>query len=121
MYREAIESYGYEIAEGRFINSTDKEYSIIMGELTAYQFENSKKQWPNNRIDPTPNENGELPAPFVDIFKDKIKLKATGWSGEGGTDKSIEKDVKVVGKIKQDTSKGYETMYGVIIDRKSVV
>ena len=121
MYREAIESYGYEIAEGRFINSTDKEYSIIMGELTAYQFENSKKQWPNNRIDPTPNENGELPAPFVDIFKDKIKLKATGWSGEGGTEKSIEKDVKVVGKIKQDTSKGYETMYGVIMDLNDVV
>ena len=119
MYKEAIEAYGYEIQEGRFPTTGDKEYTVVVGELSGYQFMNSKKQWPNNIVEQIPDENGNLPEPFVDVMKDKIKIKTmnNGMNPDSGNDvKPIIKDIHVVGKLKQDTSKGYETMYGVIMD-----
>ncbi|MEG1781980.1 MAG: ABC transporter permease [Oscillospiraceae bacterium] len=120
MNKDAIEAYGYELSEGRFPQHSDKEYTVLMGELTAYQFQNSKKQWPHNIVEQTPDENGDLPKPFLDVMKDKIKIKTLPQDPTKEV-KQIEKPIHVVGKLKQDTSKGYETLYGVIMDLNDVL
>ncbi|MBQ5782426.1 MAG: ABC transporter permease [Oscillospiraceae bacterium] len=110
--RDALAEYGYEIIEGRTIDEKDAEFTVIAGEYAAYQFYNPKRQWPHNSVEPIPDENGELPEPFVDIFKDKLVLKASSYE-EGS--KAIEKKLKVVGRVKEDYNKGWETSGGFII------
>ena len=120
--REAMEIYGYELKEGRFPNSKDKEYTAIVGEYFAYNFQNTRKQWPNNMVDPIPDENGVIPDPFVDVFKDKISFRATTWDSNTQEEKEIlSQEIKVVGIIKEDASKGYETYSGVIMDMEDVI
>ncbi len=112
--KEAIEDYGYEVKEGRFPTRTDKEFSILVGEQFAYNFENSKKRYPNNVVDPVEDENG--------ILRDDIKLQ--GWTYDvngNGREVNLEKEVNVVGILKEDYSKGYETGYGVIMDLDDLI
>ena len=118
--KEAMEIYGYEIKEGRFPNAKDKAYTVIVGENFAYNFENTRKQWPNNYVDAIPDENGVMPEPFVDVMKDELTLKATEYTDKG-EEEVLSKKVNVVGVIKQDASKGYETYSGVIMDIEDVI
>ena len=118
--KEAMEIYGYEIKEGRFPNEKDKGYTVIVGEQFAYNFENTRKQWPNNIVDPVPDENGNMPKPFVDVFKDDITLKAMEYTDKGEQE-VLAKELNIVGIIKEDASKGYETYSGVIMDIEDVI
>lgn len=118
--KNAIEAYGYELLKGRFPTEKDKEYTVLVGENFAYNFENTKKQFPNNRVDPYPDENGNIKDPFVDPLKDDIKLQANEWQ-ENGQKTIIEEELKIVGVIKQDESKGYETYSGIIMDIDDVM
>ncbi len=118
--REAMEIYGYELKEGRFPTSKDKEYTVIVGEFFAYNFENTRKQWPNNMVDAVPDENGNMPQPFVDVFRDDITLKAFEYT-ENGEEEVLSEKINIVGVIKQDASKGYETYSGVIMDMEDVI
>ena len=120
--REAMELYGYELKEGRFPSSKDKEYTVIVGEQFAYNFQNTRKQWSNNMVDPIPDENGVIPDPFVDVFKDKIYFRATTWDSNTQEEKEVmSEEIKIVGVIKEDASKGYETYNGVIMDMEDVI
>ena len=117
-----MEMYGYELKEGRFPSSKDKEYTVIVGEQFAYNFQNTRKQWPNNMVDPIPDENGVIPDPFVDVFKDKIYFRATTWDSNTQEEKEVmSEEIKIVGVIKEDASKGYETYNGVIMDMEDVI
>ncbi|MBQ7902930.1 MAG: ABC transporter permease [Oscillospiraceae bacterium] len=118
--REAMEIYGYELKEGRFPAQKDKEFTVIVGEYFAYNFENTRKQWPDSMVDPIPDENGVLPDPFVDVFRDDILLKAMEYT-ENGEEEVLSEEIKVVGVIKEDASKGYETYSGVIMDMEDVI
>lgn len=118
--REAMELFGYELKEGRFPDSKDKEYAVIVGEYFAYNFENTRKQWPNSMVDPIPDENGVMPDPFVDVFKDKIVMKAFEYT-ENGEEEVLSETIKVTGVIKEDASKGYETYSGVIMDMEDLI
>lgn len=110
--RDALEEYGYELIEGRYLEDGDKAYTVIAGEYAAYEFYNPKRQWPHNYVRPTPDENGELPEPFVDLYKDKLVLTIQP-SEENG--KAVEKNLTVVGRVKEDWNKGYETYSGFIM------
>ncbi len=118
--KEAMADYGYEIVEGRFPNKTDKGMTAIVGEQFAYNFENTRKKYPNNIVEPIPDENGNMPKPFVDVLGDKIELQGYNWT-ENGEEKVLEEEIKVVGVIKKDESKGYETFSGVIMDIEDLV
>lgn len=118
MYKEAIAEYGYDLIEGRYLTGADKPYTVIVGEMMAYEFFNPKKQWPHDRVTPEPDASGALPKPFVDIMKDKLKLRTVNREENG---KVIEKQIKIVGKIKQDFAKGYETYGGIIMDLNDLV
>jgi hypothetical protein len=113
MNPEAIKEYGYELIEGRYAEEKDKPFTVIAGQNVDYQFYNPKRKWPHNRVEPTPDENGVMPTPFIDVYKDKITLTLNPME-EGG--KVIEKDIKVVGKVKEDFNKGYETYGGFIMN-----
>ena len=116
--REAMAEYGYELKSGKFPTAKDKAYSVVVGEMTAYQFQNPKKQWPHNMIQAIPDENGELPKPFVDLRKDKVTLKT---NGQGDTNiKNIEKQINIVGTVVQDNNRGPETIGGIIMDIKEL-
>lgn len=110
---DAIQEYGYELIDGRYPEEKDKPFTAIAGQNIDYQFYNPKRKWPHNRVDPTPDENGVMPEPFVDVYKDKIKLTLNPQE-EGG--KVVEKELKVVGKVKEDWNKGYETYGGLIMN-----
>lgn len=118
--REAMEMYGYELKEGRFPAHKDKEFTVIVGEYFAYNFENTRKQWPNNMVNPVPDENGVIPDPFVDVFRDEIVIKAFEYT-EKGEEEVLSEKIKVTGIIKEDASKGYETYSGVIMDMEDLI
>lgn len=118
--KEAIEAYGYELTEGRFPDKSDKAYTVIVGEYFAYNFENTRKKPPNNYVNAIPDENGVYPKPFVNALSDKIKIQGCTWT-EGGRQSVVEQEIKVVGVIKQDESKGYETYSGVIMDIEDII
>ncbi len=118
MNKDAITEYGYTLLEGRYLEDKDKPFTVIAGQNIDYQFINPKRKWPHNRVEPIEDENGVMPTPFVDVYKDKITLKASS-DEEGG--KSIEKQLKVVGKVKEDWNKGYETMGGFIMDINDLI
>lgn len=118
MYKEAIADYGYELIEGKYPTDKDKPFTVIVGEMTAYEFRNPKRQWPHNMVSTEPDENGNMAKPFVNVTKEKLTLKTTKIDE---TSKVIEKPIKVAGKIKQDFSKGYETYAGIIMDLNDLV
>ena len=86
---EAIKEYGYELIEGRYAEEKDKAFTVIAGQNVDYQFYNPKREWPNNRVEPVPDENGVMPKPFVNVYKDKITLSV----------KSYEENAKRLKKI----------------------
>ncbi len=120
--KEAIADYGYELVEGRFPEKKDKEFTVIVGEFFAYNFENTRKKYPNNIVDRIPDENGNYPDPFVDVLNDEIRIRAMTWNDSTNKQEiSLEEKVNVVGVIKQDESKGYETYSGVIMDIEDLI
>ena len=115
---DAMAEYGYELIEGRYPQEKDKVFTVIAGQNVDYQFYNPKRKWPHNRVDPTPDENGVIPEAFVDVYKDKIILSLEPQQESG---KSVEKQLNVVGKVKEDWNKGYETYGGLIMDIEDLI
>ena len=115
--KKAMPIYGYELEEGRFPNEKDKEYAVLAGQYLGYQFTNTSKR-DNNYVDRYDvDENGNPPKPFVDVQKDTIKLKTEGYDEKV---KNIEKEINVVGVMKEDGS-NYETLYGLVMDIDDVI
>lgn len=116
--KEAIEAFGIEIIEGRSFQENDKQLSVICGEDLEYQFYNQKKK-NNAYVDKYEvDENGNPPDPFVNVMRDKISLELESYEQDG---KNLRKELNVVGISKGDYSKGYETMYGLIMDIDDVI
>ncbi len=118
MNKDAIEYYGYELEDGRFINKTDKPYTVIVGQYADYQFRNPKRQWPHDSVSRFPDENGVVHKAFVDIYKDKISINVKSQE-QGG--KAIEKPLKVVGRLKENYGRGYETSAGIVMNIDDLV
>ena len=118
MYREALPEYGYELIEGRYPEEGDKPFTAVAGQYAGYEFYNQKRQWPHNYVSHEPDENGVVADPFVDVFKDKLVLKVMP-NDENG--RAVEKTIKVVGQVKEDWNKGYETYSGFIMDMEDLI
>lgn len=113
VYPEAMEKFGYQINEGRFATEADKEYTVVLGQNAAYSFQDTKRKrdnWVWAEPDPV---TGEIPDPFVDIWKDDMVLRTMQQEEDG---KVISHEIQVVGTIKQDWSKGWETDSGIFMD-----
>lgn len=113
VYPEAMEKFGYVLDEGRFATETDKDYTVVVGQNFAYSFRDTKRKRDNYIwADPDP-VTGELPDPFVDIFKDDMVLRTMETEDNP---KVIEHELRVVGTIQTDWSKGWETDSGIFMD-----
>ena len=122
VYSEALPYFGYQVTEGEMITQSTtpkKTVNIMFGSETVYDFEDTKRSWRNNRINAIPDENGNLPDPFVNPMNDKITMKLESREyDENGTPKypAVTRDVKVTGVLQADTSVGWETQYNCFID-----
>lgn len=114
----AMEKLGFQISSGKFIKEKHKPYEIVVGARAVYDFTDTKKSPPNNMIYPDPSAaNGEYPKPFFDIMKEPLKIKTDVVDEKLS---AIEKKLIVTGVLKEDMSKGYESLNGVFMDVKDL-
>ncbi|MEG3006270.1 MAG: FtsX-like permease family protein [Oscillospiraceae bacterium] len=112
VYPEAIEKLGFEVLEGNSFADTTLKYPVLFGEKTAYRFRDTKKRPGLDRVNPYPDQNGKLSDPFVKPMKDEMKLISSS-AKENVKDKEYE--INVVGVLKEDYAKAYQTSQGVFM------
>lgn len=117
----ALEDMGYELIDGAFPKAGSDE--VVVGQYYAYEFFDSLMPDGRNYISRWIwDENGNLdteniPEPFFDPLKVDNKLLLTKYYNEDGSDPvPMEFPLNVVGVVKEDNGKGYETSSGVMID-----
>lgn len=113
VYPEALQEFGYELKEGRFVTGEDKPFTVVMGEYAAYSFRDTRKRGRNDMVWPEPDATGEIKKPFVDMAREKLILRTDALK-DGG--KQVEFNPVVVGTLKEDWSKGYETREGIFVN-----
>lgn len=107
-----LETMGYRILEGRL---PQKSGEILVGQYFAYNFKDTLRPEGSNTIDRysgEPDENGnypQAPDPYFKPLSQSVTL-----SVETDTQK-YPFSYKIVGIVKEDYSKGYETSEGVIM------
>jgi ABC-type antimicrobial peptide transport system permease subunit len=117
--QEAMKDFGYELDAGEFPAEKGKTYLALAGQDFAYQFENTRKNPPHNRIDKVPDANGNYPDPFVNMLHDKFKIKAQGWM-ESGQAQEYVADIKFTGILKGNGA-NYQTIYGMVMSLDQVL
>ena len=116
----ALEDMGFELMDGRYPESSDE---VVVGQYFAYTFKDtlmpdgrnyvSRWNWDENGNIDTEN----VPDPFFDPLKTSITMVLTPYDDGTGTEPTpYEVELKVVGVMKEDRGKGYETSDGVMMD-----
>ena len=115
VYPEAMEQFGYQLKSGSFPTGKEKEFVLVAGGDAAYNFRDTKKRDGFNmiyqgEIDPVTGQEKE---PYVNLEEDEFILKTTPIEDEDGEEGPVvEREVKMVGVLVPDWSKGYETSQG---------
>ncbi len=114
VYPEAMELFGYQISEGDYLSEQDKEFSVVLGQYTAYDFIDTKRSGDRQYVwrDPDPI-TGEMPDPFVDVWRDEITLETIMQDED---DSPSRYELSPVGVLLEDWGKGYETSVGIFMD-----
>lgn len=118
----ALEDMGYELIDGVFPKAGSDE--VVVGQYYAYEFNDTLKPEGQNYVSRWVwDENGNLdteniPDAFFDPLREESKMLLTQYSyDESGSDPvPVEFPMKVVGIVKEDNGKGYETTSGVMMD-----
>lgn len=126
--KDAIEAFEYEFKDGGSFTGKKQGNTIeaLAGEYFAYSFRDSQRPDGYNYIDylsylysDDGSENTEdMPEPYVDPMN--TVLEFTLGDPENPTEKTIVKRLKIVGILKEDYSKGFETSEGLIIDAEDM-
>ena len=115
----ALEDMGYELVSGRYPQSSDE---VVVGQYFAYNFKDTLMPDGRNYVNRYNwDENGNIdtenvPDPFFDPLKTDVKMLLTSWDDSGNETTPYSVDLKVVGVLKEDQGKGYETSEGVMMD-----
>lgn len=115
----ALEDMGFELVSGRYPESSDE---VVVGQYFAYNFKDTLMPDGRNYVDRYIwDENGNIdtenvPDPFFDPLKTDVKMLLTSWDDSGNETTPHSVDLKVVGVLKEDQGKGYETSEGVMMD-----
>ena len=99
---DTLEAFGFQAENGSLPGSDFKKTDILFGSQSAYDFVDSSRN-SNNYIDRTPDKNGNLPKPFVDLTKDKFTLSVN--PPEDSTVVQKETKLRVLGTLTEDYSK----------------
>lgn len=118
----ALEDMGYELVDGAFPRAGSDE--AVVGQWYAYEFIDSLMPDGMNYVSRWVwDDNGNLdteniPEPFFDPLKVDNRLLLTSYSYDdsGAEPVPVEFTMKVVGVVKEDNGKGYETTSGVMMD-----
>ncbi len=116
----ALEDMGFELVDGRYPESSDE---VVVGQYFAYNFTDtlmpdgrnyvSRWVWDDNGNLDTEN----IPDAFFDPLKTDMTMVLTPWEDGTGTEPTpYEVPIKVVGVLKEDQGKGYETSEGIMMD-----
>ena len=115
----ALEDMGFELVAGRYPQSSDE---VVVGQYFAYTFKDTLMPDGRNYVSRWNwDENGNIdtenaPDPFFDPLKTDVKMLLTSWDDSGNETAPYNVDLKVVGVLKEDQGKGYETNDGVMMD-----
>ena len=110
-----MRTWAYELVAGRYPESSDE---VVVGQYFAYNFKDTLMPDGRNYVDRyTWDENGNIdtenvPDPFFDPLKTDVKMLLTSWDDSGNETTPYSVDLKVVGILKEDQGKGYETSDG---------
>ena len=116
----ALEDMGFELVDGRYPENSDE---VVVGQYFAYNFTDTLMPDGRNYVSRYVwDENGNIdtenvPDPFFDPLKTSITMVLTPYDDGTGTEPTpYEVELKVVGVMKEDQGKGYETSDGVMMD-----
>ena len=112
MSTDAISKLGYQIIKGDPL--TGKTYDVLVGQSFAYNFRDTFRPEGSNYVSPWnyDDQGNQLPAPdpFFDPVGQDINMTVTN----GDTKFTVK--LHVVGVVKEDYNKGYETSQGIIMN-----
>ena len=116
----ALEDMGFELVDGRYPENSDE---VVVGQYFAYNFTDTLMPDGRNYVSRWVwDENGNIdteniPDPFFDPLKTSITMVLTPYDDGTGTEPTpYEVELKIVGVMKEDQGKGYETSDGVMMD-----
>ena len=122
---DAIEPMGIELVSGSYLTGQSlgrNKIPVLVGEDTAYQFEDTKKSYrnPDRYRRKETDENGNvIKQPFFDITKETLTMQMIYEYDDQGNPKIREYELVVVGVMKTDYSKrGTEGIIMNIADMK---
>ena len=122
---DAIEPMGIELVSGSYLTGQSlgrNKIPVLVGEDTAYQFEDTKKSYRNPdryRWKETDENGNVIKQPFFDITKETLTMQMIYEYDDQGNPKMREYELVVVGVMKTDYSKrGTEGIIMNIADMK---
>ena len=114
---DALADIGYTLLDGAFPKGGSKELQVVVGQYFAYTFYDTKRPEGRNYIDRYVfDAEGNLdtenvPEPWFDPMGMELKLVI-----QVDENTVIEKPLRVVGVLREDNGRGYETVEGMILD-----
>ena len=114
----APEALGYTLLEGDFPTEEDV-FPVLVGEKLAYDFMDTKRPdgynmiywWETATWDEETGTYTNLPEPYFDPYGAQFEIQID--AGEGK--KPIKQKLQVVGVMKEDYSRGWETSEGIVM------
>ena len=114
----SLEALGYEMLEGDYPTAEDV-FPVVVGEKFAYNFMDTKRPdgynmvrwWDSATWDEETGTYTNLPDPYFDPYGTQLEIQID--IGEGK--KPIKQKLSVVGVMKEDYSRGWETSEGIIM------
>ena len=120
VYSDALSEMGFTLASGDWLSDTGNYgrdvIPVLVCEQTGYNFEDTRKSYRSQnryRWYGQTDAMGNLLPPFVDVLKDDMTLTLSNGDTENPKEKSYQ--LKVVGSIVPDTSKGWWTQSSFIM------
>ena len=117
----ALEDMGFEIVDGAYPAAGSDE--VVVGQYFAYNFKDSLMPDGRNYVSRwVVDENGNMdteniPDAFFDPLKADVTMVLTPYDDGSGTEPTpYNVDLNVVGVLKEDQGKGWETSEGVMMD-----
>ncbi len=114
----ALDDIGYTLLEGDYPTADPKVINVIVGQYFAYTFLDTKRPEGQNMIDRYSymDEEGNIDPELVpDAYFDPMTTPLT-MKIQIDENKTIEKELRVVGVMQEDYGRGYETSEGIIMD-----
>lgn len=106
----SLEAMGVELLSGSYLSGESmgkNKIPVLVGEETAYQFEDSKKSWRNPdrmRWKELDEMGNVIKPPFFDINKEKLTMKMRYSFDDQGNAKTRDYELIVVGIVKSNNS-----------------